>query len=269
MSPHFSFRVGKTESYLVGLLREKGYAHLTLFDPEVRDPGSLAELARLSEEMGTDGFMIGGSTVYSREMMDAAIKAVKSVSKLPVIIFPNNITAVSPYADAIFYMSLLNSLEWWFILGAQIHGSGIVREYGLEAIPMGYIVFKGDTSVAAVGRAFPLPEDKPSVVASYALAAQFMGMRFVYLEAGSGAHSMTPPPLISSVRRAVEIPIIVGGGIMSREAAYSAIKSGADIIVTGTLVERDPERLGEVIGGAGEAAGIRRAAHDRYMETGP
>jgi phosphoglycerol geranylgeranyltransferase len=266
MSSQYFFRVGRTEGYLIGLLRKKGYAHLTLFDPEVRDPESLKELARLSDEIGTDGYMIGGSTVYSREMMDEAIKAVKSVSKLPVIIFPNNVTSVSPLADAIFYMSLLNSLEWWFILGAQIHGSFTVKTYGLEAIPMGYIVFRGDTSVAAVGRAFPLPQDKPAIVASYALAAQFMGMRLVYLEAGSGADSSITPSLLSAVRKAVDIPIIVGGGIRSRETAYALVQSGADIIVTGTLVEQSPEMLSDVIRGAREGAAHRRAACERYLE---
>lgn len=260
-----SFRLGKTETYLVNLLREKGYVHLTLFDPELKDAESLSRLARLSEEMGTDGFMVGGSTVYFREMMDEAIKAIKSVSSLPVIIFPSNITSVSPHADAIFYMSLLNSLEWWFILGAQIHASFLVKEYGLEPIPMGYVVFKGDTSVAAVGRAFPLPENKPAIVASYALAAQLLGMRLIYLEAGSGAESPVPAELVRVVRKAVDIPIIVGGGIKSGVEAAEAVRAGADIVVTGTLVERAPERLAQVIGSVREAAKERPPALSRYI----
>ncbi|MEM1972302.1 MAG: phosphoglycerol geranylgeranyltransferase, partial [Nitrososphaerota archaeon] len=186
------------------------------------------------------------------------------VSSLPVIIFPSNITSVSPYADAIFYMSLLNSLEWWFILGAQIHASFLVKEYGLEPIPMGYVVFKGETSVAAVGRAFPLPESKPAIVASYALAAQLLGMRLIYLEAGSGADSPIPPQLIRIVRKAVDIPIIVGGGIRSGEDAAEIIRAGADIIVTGTLVEQAPERLAGLVKSARMAARERPPAITRY-----
>ncbi|MCS7146466.1 MAG: geranylgeranylglyceryl/heptaprenylglyceryl phosphate synthase [Nitrososphaerota archaeon] len=264
-SPEICFRLGKTESYLVNRLRKKGFVHLTLFDPEVRDASTLAKLAERSEEMGTDGFMVGGSTVYFREMMDEAIKAIKSVSSLPVIIFPSNITSVSPHADAIFYMSLLNSLEWWFILGAQIHGSLMVKEYGLEPIPMGYVVFKGETSVAVVGRAFPLPESKPNIVASYALAAQLLGMRLIYLEAGSGAESPIPPDLIRIVRKVVDIPIVVGGGIRSGRDAANAIRAGADIIVTGTLVEHEPHKLAEVVEHAAEAAKERPPAISRYM----
>jgi len=260
-----AYKLGKTESYLVERLRDRGFVHLTLFDPEVKDPETLAKLAETSQDVGTDGFMVGGSTVHFREVMDEAIKAIKSVSDLPVIIFPSNITSVSPYADAIFYMSLLNSLEWWFILGAQIHGSHIVRSYGLEPIPMGYVVFKGETSVAVVGRAFPLPEDKPNIVASYALAAQLLGMRLVYLEAGSGAESPIPPGVINIVRGSVEIPIVVGGGIRSSSDAANIVRAGADIIVTGTLVEQDPQRLAEIIGAAGEAARERPPALSRYL----
>ncbi|MEM2197612.1 MAG: geranylgeranylglyceryl/heptaprenylglyceryl phosphate synthase [Nitrososphaerota archaeon] len=263
-----SFRLGKTESYLINRLREKGFVHLTLFDPEAKDASSLAELAEKSEEMGTDGFMVGGSTVYFREMMDEAIRAIKSVSNLPVIIFPSNITSVSPHADAIFYMSLLNSLEWWFILGAQIHGALMVKEYRLEPIPVGYVVFKGETSVAAVGRAFPLPESKPNLAASYALAAQLLGMRLIYLEAGSGAESPIPPDVIRTVRRVVDIPIIVGGGIKSGQSAAEAILAGADIIVTGTLVEQDPQKLAEITDYSRRAAREREPAISRYIDEG-
>ncbi len=261
------FRIGKTENYLVNKLREKGFVHLTLFDPEVLDTRNLAKLAERSEEMGTDGFMVGGSTVYFKEMMDEAIKAIKSVSDLPVIIFPSNITSLSPYADAVFYMSLLNSLEWWFILGAQIHGSFMVKEYHLEPIPVGYVVIKGETSVATVGRAFPLPENKPNIVASYALAAQMLGMRLIYLEAGSGAESPIPPNLIRVVRKTVDVPLIVGGGIRSGQAAAQAIRAGADIIVTGTLAEHDPQKLAEVVEYSREAAKERAPALSRYIDA--
>ncbi|HDI73572.1 MAG TPA: geranylgeranylglyceryl phosphate synthase family protein, partial [Candidatus Korarchaeota archaeon] len=115
------------------------------------------------------------------------------------------------------YNNLLNSVDHYFIIGAQSQGAVLIKQYGLEAIPMGYMVFGGDTAVAAMGRALPLPPSRGEVAACYALAAQYLGMRFVYLEAGSGAREPIPPETIRAVRRVLEIPLIVGGGIRSPE----------------------------------------------------
>ncbi len=247
-------RLGRTEKYLLDRLESDGCVHMTLFDPENHTLDEAARLISNAEKQGTDAFMVGGSTVYSHERFDEFIKRIKENTSLPVIIFPNNVNAISKYADAIFFMSLLNSIEWWFILGAQIHGSFLVKEYGLEAIPMGYIVFGSDTSVAAVGRAFSLPVNKPQIAASYALAAQYLGMRFIYLEAGSGATMPIPPEGVSAVKNTINVPLIVGGGIRTPEQAKTTVEAGADMIVTGTLAERNIEELGKVIRAAKEAA---------------
>jgi len=138
-------------------------------------------------------------------------------------------------------------VDHYFIIGAQSQGAILVSQYGLEAIPMGYLVFGGDTAVAAMGRALPLPPSRGEVAACYALAAQYLGMRFVYLEAGSGAERPIPPQTIRAVRRAVSVPIIVGGGIRRPEDAVESLKAGADIIVTGTIAEESFERCREII----------------------
>ncbi|MEM1518279.1 MAG: geranylgeranylglyceryl/heptaprenylglyceryl phosphate synthase [Nitrososphaerota archaeon] len=253
-------RLGRTERYLLERLESDGCVHLTLFDPENQKLEELARLASMAEGQGTDAFMVGGSTVYSHERFDESIKTIKENTSLPVIIFPNNVNAISKHADAIFFMSLLNSLEWWFILGAQIHGSLLVKEYGLEAIPMGYIVFGSDTSVAVMGRVFPLPASKPLIAASYALAAQYLGMRLVYLEAGSGAASPVPPEGVSIVKSLINVPLIVGGGIRTPEQARTIVEAGADMIVTGTLAERCIDDLGRIIKAAKEVAANRQAS---------
>jgi|YelNatPaOPRAMG01_1025707.scaffolds.fasta_scaffold56500_2 phosphoglycerol geranylgeranyltransferase len=250
-------RPGRTERYLLERLEKDGCVHLTLFDPENHTLDELARLAGMAEAQGTDAFMVGGSTVYSHERFDESIKTIKKSTSLPVIIFPNNVNAISKHADAIFYMSLLNSLEWWFILGAQIHGSFLVKEYNLEAIPMGYIVFGSDTSVAVMGRVFPLPANKPLIAASYALAAQYLGMRLIYLEAGSGAASPIPPEGVSAVKSVISVPLIVGGGIRTPEQARTTIEAGADMIVTGTLAEKNIDDLGRIIRAAKEVAARR------------
>jgi phosphoglycerol geranylgeranyltransferase len=251
-------KIGKTESYLLDVVAREGCCHLTLLDPENLGQEALARVVKSAEEQGTDAFMVGGSTIWSHESYDIAVRTIKENTSKPVIIFPNNVNAVSRYADAIFYMSLLNSLEWWFLLGAQIHGSFLVKEYGLEAIPMGYIVFGTGTSVAVVGRVYPIPEEKPNIAAAYALAAQYLGMRFVYLEGGSGAAEPLSPRLIRTVRSAIDVPLIVGGGIRTEEHARRAVEAGADLVVTGTLAERDVSALGKVISALKEAGAKRR-----------
>lgn len=247
-------RIGRTEARLLEGLRERGFLHLTLLDPENAAPSEIAALARSAEEQGTSGIMIGGSTLYSSELMDECIRRIKEGVSVPVIIFPNNVNALSRYADAVFFMSLLNSLEWWFIMGAQVQGSFLVRQYGLEAIPMGYIVFGAGTAVAAVGRAYPIPPAQGRVAAGYALAAQYLGMRLVYLEAGSGAPAPLPRETVSTVKRVIDIPLMVGGGIRTPEQAEGVVEAGADIIVTGTIAERGVEVIGDIIAGAERGA---------------
>ena len=240
-------RVGKTERYLMEKIESGEPVHLTLFDPEEVDLDSAGAIARRSEEAGTDGIMVGGSTIFSQNLIDTFIKSIKESVSIPVIIFPNNITSISRYADAIWFMSLLNSTDHYYLIGAQSQGAVLVKQYGLEAIPMGYLIFGGDTAVAAMGRALPLPLEHGEVAACYALAAQYLGMRFVYLEAGSGARTHIPPPTVRRVAESVDIPVIVGGGIRSTEAASDMVRAGAKIVVTGTVVERDYEAYRRII----------------------
>lgn len=240
-------KVGKTESYLLEKLQRGEKLHLLLLDPEELSPEEAAKLAKIGEGSGSDGIMVGGSTFFSQSFLDEFVKEVKRGISIPVIIFPNNITSITRYADAIWFMSMLNSVDHYFIIGAQSQGAVLVKQYRLEAIPMGYIVFGGDTAVAAMGRALPLPPERGEVAACYALAAQYLGMRFVYLEAGSGAKNPLPSSTIKTVRKAIEIPLIVGGGIRSPENAIEAVEAGADIIVTGTVAEEDFDLCREII----------------------
>lgn len=198
--------------------------------------------------------MVGGSTVYSQESLDTFIKEVKKAVVLPVIIFPNNVQSISKYADAIWFMSLLNSVDWYYIVGAQLQGALTVKSFNLEAIPMGYLVFGSESTVAAMGRALPLAPTSHEIAVCYGLAAQYLGMRFLYLEAGSGAAKPLPPSTIKAVKKAVSIPVIVGGGIQSAADAAEVSRAGADIVVTGTAIERDPYLLPSLIGAAKDLA---------------
>ena len=140
--------------------------------------------------------MIGGSTFASQAHLDDVVKAIKSSVKIPTILFPNNITGISGYADAIWFMSLLNSVDPYFLMGAQILGAPLVKKYGLEPISMGYIIVGDGGTAGIVGKAISVPYAKPELAAAHALAGQYLGMRFIYLEGGSGAVNPVPPEMI-------------------------------------------------------------------------
>ncbi len=155
----------------------------------------------------------------------------------PVILFPGNVTGVAPSADAIFFSCLLNSENPYFITGAQALGALAIRKHNIEAIPMAYLIVGDGNAAGFVGNARGIPPHKPGLAAMYALAAQYFGMRFLYLEAGSGADGRVSQAMIAAVRRVFEGTLVVGGGINSPETATLASKAGADVIVVGTMLE--------------------------------
>ncbi len=231
------------ESYLSSI---EGKAHLTLIDPAKQEPAEAAKIASDAESAGTDGIMVGGSTSAGGKLLDETVLAIKGVTELPVILFPSNEAGVSRNADAIFFMSMMNSRDPYFITGAQRLGAPFVKKFGLEPIPMAYLLIEPGGAAGRVGKANLIPHSEPELAASYALAAQYLGMRFVYLEAGSGAEKPVPMQMVEAVRKAVDIKIIVGGGIRNVKDAADRAKAGADFIVTGTLVENAQDRKGEL-----------------------
>ena len=245
MTPR-TLKIGRVEQYILDEL-EKGPIHMTLLDPENFTIESALKIAKVSEEVGSSAIMVGGSTISSQLEMDQFVQALKEKLDIPIIIFPNNVQALSRYADAVWYMVLLNSVEWYYVIGAQMQGALFIKRYGLEAIPMGYLVFGAESAVSAMGRALRLPMSKPKVVVAYALAAQYMGLRFVYLEAGSGALSPIPANVIQAVKSSIDIPLIVGGGIRSVDQMKKTLDAGADIVVTGTMAERGEDSLKALI----------------------
>jgi len=229
--------VGHVEKYLLDKIEQDGAVHITLVDPEKVTPSSASHIVRKAESCQTAAIMVGGSTFVSTSHLDRVVKAIKKTVSIPVILFPNNITGISKHADAIWFMSLLNSSDPYFLMGAQVLGAPIIKRFGLEPIPLGYIVVGEGGAVGVVGKAAPIPYDKPELAVAHALAAQYLGMRFVYLEAGSGAKQPVPSIMIRAVKNATSIPLIVGGGIKTGEQVKEIVGAGADIVVTGTVVE--------------------------------
>lgn len=239
-------KIGRVEQYILEKT-EKNPIHMTLLDPINLDPEKGAKQAAFAESKGTSAIMVGGSTLTSIQDLDHFLKTIKEEISIPAIVFPNNINALSPHCDAVWFMSLLNSIEWYYIIGAQIQGALLVKKLGIEAIPLGYMIFGSDTAAAVMGRVIPLSPFHGEVASAYALAAQYLGMHFVYLEAGSGASSPIPPSTVRTVVRAVDVPVVVGGGIRSPKAASDAVRAGAKIIVTGTIAEESSRRLSKII----------------------
>ena len=241
---------GRVEGYLREKISENGSIHITLLDPEEVTSAEASRVARNAKASGTSAIMVGGSTFVSQVHLDDVLKAIKKTVSIPTILFPNNVTGISRYADAIWFMSLLNSTDPYFVIGAQILGAPIVKKYGLEPIPMGYVIVGDGGTAGIVGKAIAVPYNKPELAAAHALAGQYLGMRFVYLEGGSGVKNPVPQEMIRVVKKYINIPLIVGGGIRTKEQSLQAVSAGADIIVTGNIMEGSDakQRIAEIIG---------------------
>ena len=241
--------MGKVEEYLQKRIASEGSIHITLLDPEKKSGYDCAAIAKDAEAGGTTAIMVGGSTVASGVEMEDAVKRIKASVTLPVIIFPNNIASITGAADAIWFMSLLNSSNTYYLIDSQAIGAPMVKKLGIETMPMGYLIVGYGGAAGYVGQARVVPYDRPELAVAYASAAELLGMRYIYLEAGSGAPKPVYPQMIAAVRKYCKGTLIVGGGIRDAKAAVAAKMAGAQIIVTGTLVEEEgkvTERICEI-----------------------
>ncbi len=227
------------------MIYSKKKKHFTLIDPAKKALSK--EQIQVLEKFGTDAIMLGGSTGISQSGLDRQILLIKKHSNIPTILFPGGINGLSRHADALFFMSLLNSRDPYWITGIQSQGAPVVKQLGIESIPMAYIIIEPGMKAGEVGKAVPIKRSDAKLAVGYALAAQHMGFRLVYLEAGSGADRPVPPKMISTVKRSIDIALIAGGGIRTPQQARSAARAGADIIVTGTIGEENFFMLEKII----------------------
>jgi len=228
----------KVELFLKSELKKKNALLFVLIDSEISKLESSRKLAQDVEKIGVSAILIGGSSATDQIEMAEVVKGIKKGIKIPIILFPGNVTGVVPDADAILFSSLMNSENPYFITQAQALGAPNVLKFGLEPLPTAYLVIGDGTSAWFVGSARGIPFQKPKIAAAYALAAQFLGMRFVYLEAGSGAKSSVTPEMVNTVRKAFNGFLIVGGGIKDIKTATELVKAGADALVIGTFLEK-------------------------------
>jgi len=231
--------LSRVENYINDELKKHKKICFALLDSENFE--DIAGVAKKVESLGASAILVGGSSAIDQLDLDKLVISIKSIVSIPVILFPGNVTGVSPNADAILFTSLLNSEDPYFISGAQALGALLVKKYNIEPLPTGYIIIGDNTTAWFIGRAKGIPFEKSNIAVMYSLAAQYLGMRFVYLEAGSGAKKNVSAEMISNVRKYYDGLLIVGGGIKNSLIAKELAEAGADILVVGTLLERDPE----------------------------
>jgi phosphoglycerol geranylgeranyltransferase len=227
-----------------------GPLHFALIDPDKQNPTTAGKLAVQSEEAGTSVIMVGGSTLVSQKQVDDTVVMIKKQCSLPVILFPSGAQFLSKYADAVFFMSLLNSRNLDYVIREHVKGATFVKQSGIEPISMGYLIIEPGMTAGKMGEVDLVKRDDIETSVGYALSAQYLGMNFFYLEAGSGAPSPVPTEMIKAVKQSIDIPLIVGGGIRSVATAKEITCAGADIIVTGTALEQDrnvKQTIGEMI----------------------
>lgn len=226
----------KVRDYITSELK-KHKLHMTLIDPAKQPPDAAGDIARKAEDVGSDAIMVGGSTGVTQQNLDATVDSVKSACTRPVIYFPSGANAIPARADAVYFMSMLNSRNVRNITGEHWRGAPVIRKLGLETISMGYVIVEPGMKVGEVGEADLVSREDVARAVGYAIATEMFGMDLFYLEAGSGAPEPVPTDMIRAVRSSVKIPIVVGGGITDERRATAAVRAGADIVVTGTLVE--------------------------------
>lgn len=237
----------QVEKYLNDIAAREGTVHLTLIDPASQSPEDAASIAFAAAQGGTDAIMVGGSTDAGGVVLDQTILKIRERTDKPIILFPGGASGVSRHADAIFFMSLLNSRDITFITSSQVMGAPLVYKSGIEPISMAYIIVEPGGTVGWVGDAKLIPKRKPEIAVAYALAGKFLGMHYTYLEAGSGADEPVRPEMIAAVKHALgSNMLIVGGGIRDAETAKRCALAGADMIVTGTVVERSSDVTGKI-----------------------
>ena len=229
---------------LMDIKNRRGAGFLVLIDPDENDPGDLTEFARQAESSGVDAFMVGASMLLS-DKFEQTIKTLKNNSNLPVLIFPGSSNQISDQADGILFLTMVSSRNPQYLISEQVKGAPLVKSAGLEVIPIGYILIESGrmTSVQYVSNSLPIPSDKPDLVKAHALAAQYMGMQAVYLEAGSGALYSVPEELINAVRDYADIQIIVGGGIRTPQDAREKVLAGASFVVIGNFFQKDDNTI--------------------------
>lgn len=231
---------GEVENYILDYVERKEGMLMIVIDPcDHESPEKAAEAAELSVKGGADLILVGGSIGAQGELLDKTTKLIKEKVNVPINLFPGNVGTVSKYADSIYFMTMLNSRDTYWLSTAQAVAAPVIKQYGLEPLPTGYIVVEPGGSVGWVGDANLVPRWRPNIAAALALGGEYMGNRIIITDCGSASpQGPVPLEIVSAVSKAISVPYIVAGGIRKIQEAEAIIKAGANAIQIGTAMER-------------------------------
>lgn len=229
---------GKVYASLLKQLKEEAGALFLVIDPPNQSPENASKIAKIAEEAGAKAIAIGGSLGAQGKILDETLVAIKDKCNIPTILFPGNIATLSKDADAIYFMSMLNSNDPYYISGAQVASSFPIKKMGLEVIPTSYIIVEPGRAVGFMGRAQLIPRNLPYLAAANALAGEYLGSKLAILESGGGAPTPVTKEMITATKSVIDIPLLIAGGVRKPEYAYDCISSGADIVHVGSAIEK-------------------------------
>jgi len=237
----------KIYSSLVKDMKEGKKKFAILIDPDKNSSSSLKKIVTLSSSAGVDYFLFGGS-LLTRDNQDQLIRLIRENCTIPVILFPGNTFQVNKSADAILFLSLISGRNPELLIGKHVIAAPFIKESNLEVIPTGYMLIDGGriTTVAYMSNTVPIPSDKTDIAICTAMAGEMLGLKTIYMDAGSGAGHTVPADMIRQVKASVSCPLFVGGGIRDPKTAATLVKAGADVVVVGNILEKDPSLIGEI-----------------------
>ena len=232
--------MSKVFKQLLDVKSEKGAGYIVLIDPDRKNEDTLAKQVTVANKSNVDALFVGGSLMMDSKHNER-VAVIKKEADIPVIFFPGGLNQLNQYYDAILFMSLLSGRNPQYLIGEQVVAAPIINDLGIEVIPTGYLLFDGgaNSTVEFMSDTKPLPMNRPDIAVAHALAAEYLGKKLIYLEAGSGATHAIPLEIIQQIAAETNVPLIVGGGIRTPEAARERVAAGASFIVTGTILEEN------------------------------
>lgn len=236
--------------FLFESARRQGHNYvLPLVDPDKTDDAAAVRLGQTAQELGIPAILIGGS-ILTDGNLNRCIRALKQHFNGKVLLFPGNTMQLSAEADGILFLSLISGRNPELLIGKHVVAAPYIKNAGLEAIATGYMLIESgqQTSVSYMSHTFPIPAHKTDIAVCTAMAGEMLGLKCIYMDAGSGALKAVPEEMIRAVSTQVQLPLIVGGGIRTVADAQKAVEAGADLIVVGNVLEKSPELLREMVG---------------------